>query len=57
LAAPGVAIRVTALPFEGQKNFEINLRRFIDHADLKAIQWINVTRAQVRFETIRKEGK
>jgi GxxExxY protein len=56
LVAPEVAIRFTALPPDGRNDYRIHLNRFLDHAALKAIQWINATRESVRFETIRKRG-
>jgi GxxExxY protein len=54
LAAPGLAIRFTALPPDAHGNYAVHLKRFIDHTDLKAIQWINITRRLVQFITIRK---
>ena len=54
LAAPDVAIRITALAPEWLDDLQIHLDRLLAHADLRAIQWINVTRPLVRFKTLRK---
>lgn len=53
LMAPGVAFKVTTL-LDDPSLFEIHARRLLDHTSLKAIQWINVTRNEVSFRTIRK---
>jgi GxxExxY protein len=53
LVAPGVAFKVTALP-EGSNLFEIHARRLLEHTRLDAIQWINVARKEVSFQTIRR---
>lgn len=52
LAAPDAAIKVTAMSHP--ENFEIHARRLLHHTTLKAVQWINVTRKEVMFRTIRK---
>lgn len=53
LASPGVAIRVTALPLERYAEYRSHLALFLKHAaDLRAIQWINITRPLVQFETV-----
>jgi GxxExxY protein len=54
LIAPRVALRVTALPVRILGAYHIQLCHFLHHADLSAIQWINVTRSLVRFKTILK---
>ncbi len=54
LAAPGIAIRITALPPEAHDEYQANLRRLLDHADLRAIQWINITQPLVQFKTLGK---
>ena len=55
LAAPNIALRVTALPADDFSAFETHLRRFYKHTYLEAIQWINVTPSSVQFVTI--QGK
>ena len=53
LIAPGVAFKVTAL--EGQTGaFKGHAMRLLTHAALDAIQWINVSRDQVTFRTLRR---
>jgi GxxExxY protein len=54
LVAPCVALRITALPPDGRPEYEAHLFRFLDHTDLDAVQWINVTRHLVQFRTIEK---
>jgi iron complex transport system substrate-binding protein len=54
LAAPGVALRITALPPGRQAEYRASLLRLLDHADLHAIQWVNVTQPLVHFRTVRK---
>jgi GxxExxY protein len=54
LAASGVAIRITALPPDHHPDYEAHLHRLLAHADLRAVQWINITRPVVQFKTIRQ---
>ncbi len=54
LAAPGVALRITALPPRRHAEYRASLLRLLDHADLTAIQWVNVTQPVVQFRTVRK---
>ena len=54
LASPGVAIRITALAPEWLDDLQNHLYRLLNHADLHAIQWINITRPLLRFKTLRK---
>lgn len=54
LAAPGIAIRISALPADRLPAFEADLCRLLDHTDLVAIQWINVTQSIVQFKTVGK---
>lgn len=56
LAAPGVAIRITAIPSKRHDVYRADLCRFLDHVNLHAIQWINITRPAVQFTTVRKAG-
>jgi GxxExxY protein len=56
LAGPGVGLRITALPAQREREYQIHLSRLLDHADLEAIQWINITRPVVRFRTVEKGG-
>jgi len=53
LVAPNVAFKVTALN-DAPGLFETHAGRLIEHTTLEAIQWINVTRKEVLFQTIRK---
>ncbi len=57
LAAQDVALRITALPPDRHLDYEAHLCRFLDHADLSAVQWINITRPLVRFKTIKQTGR
>jgi GxxExxY protein len=52
LATPEVAIRISALPQRRYAAYRTDLHTLLDHADLRAIQWINITQPEVRFETI-----
>ncbi len=54
LATPEVAIRISALPQQRYAAYRTDLRTLLDHADLRAIQWINIIQPEVRFETIWK---
>jgi hypothetical protein len=51
LAAPGVAFKVTTFDTECV-HFEEHARRLLAHADLRAIQWINLGLQRVSFVTI-----
>ncbi len=53
LVESGTAFRVTALSGDLSR-FEIHARRLLDHTNLKAIQWINVTLTEVLFKTIHR---
>lgn len=53
LVAPNIAFKVTTLS-AAPSLFEQHARRLIEHTSLEAIQWINVTRKEVSFQTIRK---
>ncbi len=57
-----VAIRIHALPQQRYAAYRADLQSLLDHAGLRAIQWINITQPEVRFETCsrthqRKAGK
>jgi hypothetical protein len=53
LVASNVTFKVTALSNDpGQ--FENHARRLLEHTSLEAIQWINITRNVLSFQTIRK---
>jgi len=56
LAAPGVALRITALPPKQHARYRADLQQFLDHTDLRVVQWINITRPIVEFTTVRKAG-
>lgn len=51
--SPGVAFRLTAVT-EGQQHVESHLHRLLALTNLKAIQWINLNHAQIKFTTIQK---
>jgi GxxExxY protein len=53
LLAPGVAFKVTAL-YDRPDLFERHVQKLFTHTNLKAVQWINVTRKEVAFRTLRK---
>jgi len=55
--APDVALKITAMTTEGQAEFQSHLERLLAHADLRAVQWINITRPVVCFKTICKGKK
>lgn len=52
LVAPAVAFKVTAL--NSPAPFEVHAKRLLEHTNLQAIQWINLTRKEMTFRTIRK---
>jgi GxxExxY protein len=54
MCTPDVAMKITAMSAKGQAEFQPHLERLLAHADLCAIQWINIARPAVRFTTIRK---
>jgi GxxExxY protein len=49
---PGTSLCISALS-DGQQRYESQLRRFLTHTTLKAVQWVNVGRKLVTFKTIR----
>jgi len=53
LVVPNVALKITALT-DDPRLFENHARRLLEHTSLKVIQWINVTKDEVSFQTIRK---
>ncbi|MEK6258897.1 MAG: GxxExxY protein [Planctomycetota bacterium] len=55
LAGPDVAFHLTALE-SASKDFESHAQRLLDHTQLKAYLWANVTRKQVTF-TLLRNGK
>ena len=52
LLNPDVAFRLTAIDPEHYCDFEHQLRCFLRHTSLKALQWINLTRSLVSFKTL-----
>lgn len=54
LAASGIALEVTTLHPQNLSDYLAHLRRFLSHTSLAAIQWINVHRQQVSFQTVKK---
>jgi hypothetical protein len=52
LVEPDVAFNVTSLNLPA--NFENHIRRLLQHTALRAVQWINLTRKELTFRTIRK---
>jgi len=53
LVTPDVAFKITAFQPDPSL-FEIQTRRLLEHTSLVAVQWINVARNEVLFQTIRK---
>jgi GxxExxY protein len=54
LLVPAVSVQCTAFSPGYLEQFELHLIRFLQHTSLLAIQWINLTRSQVQFKTIRR---
>lgn len=52
MLAPDVAFKLTAFP-DRLEAFEVHARRFLQHTNLKAIHWANITHKHVTFTTIR----
>jgi len=52
LSSPQSHFRITSLDARSQAGYGEHLRRFLKHTTLDGIQWINVTRHEVRFTTI-----
>jgi hypothetical protein len=52
LAGISDLLEQTAMMTEGQIEFHSPLERLLDRADLRALQWINIARPVVRFETL-----
>jgi GxxExxY protein len=52
LVEPDVAFKVTSLNLPA--HFESHTRRLLQHTALCAVQWINLTRKELTFRTIRK---
>ena len=52
LISPEASVCISALN-DGQDHYENQLRRFLPHTTLKAIQWVNIGRRLVTFKTIR----
>ena len=46
----GVALRITALPSQRHTEYHASLLRLLDHAELKAIQWVNITQGTVEIQ-------
>jgi GxxExxY protein len=51
LLTPDVALRLTAFT-DYLDRFEYDLRRFLDHTNLNAIQWVNLNHNKVEFVTL-----
>jgi GxxExxY protein len=51
LVEPDVAFKVTSL--NSPAHFESQTWRLFQHTDLRAVQWINLTRRELTFQTIR----
>jgi hypothetical protein len=52
LISPGTSVCISALN-DGLDRYENQLRRFLTHTTLEAIQWVNIGRKLVTFNTIR----
>jgi hypothetical protein len=55
LSGPRTAFKITALNGDGRTRFEDHARKFLEHADLAAIHWINLARDWVTFSTLEKD--
>ena len=55
LTTPDWTFRVTAIDDAERAHFEDHARRFLQHTKLVGFHWINITRAVVTFQTIRRE--
>lgn len=51
MIAPGVALKITSLT-RSLDAFEMHARKLLDHADLRAIAWVNIDLQKVTFTTI-----
>ena len=52
LLSPEASVCISVLN-DGLDRYEAQLRRFLTHTTLKAIQWVNIGRKRVTFKTIR----
>ena len=52
LISPAASVCISALN-DGQDRYETQLRRFLKHTTLNAVQWVNIARRLVTFKTIR----
>lgn len=52
MISPEASVCISVLN-DGQDRYEYQLRRFLMHTTLKAIQWVNIGRKLVTFKTIR----
>ena len=50
---PSTVLRVTTLK-KGMAKFEESAYRYLDHTDMTAMQWVNISLKQVRFKTLMK---
>ncbi len=53
--APGHAFDVTTLTYH-RDAYRHHLNALLAHADLRAIQWINLTHSRAEISTLRKNG-
>jgi GxxExxY protein len=56
LAAPGVAFKITGLE-ENLKDFEAHSIRLLEHTNLDAILWANISRRTLTFRGLRQKDK
>jgi hypothetical protein len=53
----GAAVKLTALKGDRLGAYEDHYRRFLNHANIEALHWINVSRSLVTFRTLRRDTK
>ena len=54
MCAPGIGLKVTAFN-DRVDDFERQIRRFLGHTSLTAIQWVNIALQKVTFSTIKEK--
>ncbi len=54
IAGPRTAFKVTALEPQDLAAHEQHIRRFLNHTSLSALQWINIHRTEITFQSLRR---
>ncbi|MGH7192677.1 MAG: GxxExxY protein [Candidatus Saccharimonadales bacterium] len=52
----GVAVKLTAVKQDRLRAYEDHYQRFLNHANIEALHWVNLTRSLVSFRTLRRAG-